>query len=188
MSANKSEKAKARYAQHKRAVIVGLSNRDVPGCECCTEVREWALTIDHIHGGGSVHRRTVGQRSTFQIVSKEHRDGETWEQLRKRYQVLCAICNLGRRIADDGVCPHKKEAPTNRGTGGCMIYINPALVKSYIKVFASTTLVLFLAHGADVFATSWTDLRTWVSAGVAAVLPLVITALDPNDPRWGRSK
>jgi hypothetical protein len=188
VAANKSERGRERYAREKRAVLVGLSNRNVPGCACCTEAREWALTIDHIHGGGSEHRRRVGPRSTFQIVSKEHRDGETWEQLRERYQVLCAICNLGRRIAADGVCPHKHEAPTNRGTGGCMIYINFELVKSYVKVFAATVLGMFLADGADVFAVSWTDLRTWLSAGVAAVLPLVITALDPNDPRWGRSK
>jgi hypothetical protein len=61
-------------------------------------------------------------------------------------------------------------------------------VKSYLKVFAATVLGLFLADGADVFAVSWGDLRTWISAGVAAVLPLIITALDPSDPRWGRTK
>lgn len=188
VAANKRERDRERYAREKRAVLVGLSNRNVPGCACCTEAREWALTIDHIHGGGSEHRRRVGPRSTFQIVAREHRDGETWEQLRERYQILCAICNLGRRIAADGVCPHKHEAPTNRGTGGCMIYINFELVKSYVKVFAATVLGMFLADGGDVFAVSWSDLRTWLAAGVAAVLPLIITALDPNDPRWGRSK
>ena len=61
------------------------------------------------------------------------------------------------------------------------------LLKSWIKVFAAAVLGLFLADGADVFAVSWADLRTWIAAGVAAVLPLVITALDPTDPRWGRS-
>lgn len=68
-----------------------------------------------------------------------------------------------------------------------MINISPAL-KSYLKVFAATVLGLFLADGADVFGVSWSDLRTWLAAGIAAVLPLVITALDPSDDRWGRTR
>jgi len=62
-----------------------------------------------------------------------------------------------------------------------------AMVKSYVKVFAATVLSLFLADGADVFAVDYSDLRTWLAAGVAAVLPLVITALDTSDDRWGRT-
>lgn len=62
-----------------------------------------------------------------------------------------------------------------------------AMVKSYVKVFAATVLSLFLADGADVFAVDYSDLRTWLAAGVAAVLPLVITALDASDDRWGRT-
>ncbi len=62
-----------------------------------------------------------------------------------------------------------------------------ALIKSYVKVFAATVLSLFLADGADVFAVDYTDLRTWLTAGIAAVLPLVITALDSSDDRWGRT-
>lgn len=61
-----------------------------------------------------------------------------------------------------------------------------AMVKSYAKVFAATVLSLFLADGADVFAVEFSDLRTWLAAGVASVLPLVITALDSSDARWGR--
>lgn len=61
-----------------------------------------------------------------------------------------------------------------------------AMVKSYAKVFAATVLSLFLADGADVFAVEFSDLRTWLAAGVASVLPLVITALDSSDDRWGR--
>lgn len=56
---------------------------------------------------------------------------------------------------------------------------------SYVKVFAAVVLGLFLADGADVFSVDATDLRTWLAAGVASVLPLVITALDPADTRFG---
>jgi hypothetical protein len=59
------------------------------------------------------------------------------------------------------------------------------MIKSYAKVFLAVVLGLFLADGADVFAVDATDLRTWLAAGCAAVVPLIITALDPKDKRWG---
>lgn len=62
-----------------------------------------------------------------------------------------------------------------------------SMLKSYLKVAAAVFLSLFLADGGDIFAVSWGDLRTYVSAAVASVVPLVITALDPNDTRWGRN-
>ena len=64
--------------------------------------------------------------------------------------------------------------------------MNPML-KSWIKVFAATVLSLFLADGGDVFGVDWSDLRTYLAAGVASVLPLIITWLDPTDPRFGRN-
>jgi hypothetical protein len=59
------------------------------------------------------------------------------------------------------------------------------LVKSYLKVFISVVLGLFLVDGADLFAVEMTDIRSWLAAGLAAVIPLIITALDPTDHRWG---
>jgi len=61
-----------------------------------------------------------------------------------------------------------------------------AIVKSWVKVFAATVLSLFLVDGGDVFGVDWTDVRTYVAAGVASVLPLIITWLDPTDTRFGR--
>jgi hypothetical protein len=58
--------------------------------------------------------------------------------------------------------------------------------KSYVKVFLAVVLGLFLADGADLFSIDATDLRTWLAAGLASVLPLIITALDPTDHRFGR--
>lgn len=60
-------------------------------------------------------------------------------------------------------------------------------VKSYVKVFAAVVLGLFLADGADVFAVDAGDLRTWLAAGLAAVLPMIITVLDPKDRRFGKN-
>ena len=66
--------------------------------------------------------------------------------------------------------------------------MNVNMLKSWMKVFAATVLSLFLADGGDVFSVDWADVRTYVAAGVASVLPLIITWLDPNDPRFGRSR
>jgi hypothetical protein len=64
--------------------------------------------------------------------------------------------------------------------------MNREMVKSWVKVFAATVLSLFLVDGGDVFGVDWTDVRTYVAAGVASVLPLIITWLDPTDTRFGR--
>lgn len=64
--------------------------------------------------------------------------------------------------------------------------MNP-MVKSWLKVFAATVMSLFLANGGDVFSVDWADLRTYLAAGIASVLPLVITWLDPTDTRFGRT-
>ena len=63
-----------------------------------------------------------------------------------------------------------------------------AMLKSWVKVFAATILSLFLADGGDVFSMDMGDLRVYLAAGVAAILPLVITWLDPSDTRFGRNK
>lgn len=62
-----------------------------------------------------------------------------------------------------------------------------AMLKSWAKVFAATVLSLWLADGGDLFTVGWGDARTYLAAGVASVLPLIITWLDPKDTRFGRS-
>lgn len=58
-------------------------------------------------------------------------------------------------------------------------------VFSYVKVFLAVVLGLFLADGADVTQVDASDLKTWLAAGIAAVLPVIISALNPNDSRYG---
>jgi hypothetical protein len=58
-------------------------------------------------------------------------------------------------------------------------------VRSYVVSFATVILGLFIADGADVFSVSADDLRTWLAAGLAAVLPVIVTALNKSDPRYG---
>lgn len=61
-------------------------------------------------------------------------------------------------------------------------------VRSYVVSFVTVVLGLFIADGADVFAVSATDLKSWLAAGLAAVLPVVVTALNKSDPRYGLKK
>lgn len=58
-------------------------------------------------------------------------------------------------------------------------------VRSYVVSFVTVILGLFIADGADIFAVSATDLKSWLAAGLAAILPVVVTALNKSDPRYG---
>ena len=68
-------------------------------CECCGEKEPLFLTIDHINGGGNVHRKIVG--GGFPMYRWLKKQG-----FPKGYRVLCFNCNCGRQL-NGGVCPHK---------------------------------------------------------------------------------
>ena len=57
---------------------------------------------------------------------------------------------------------------------------NKEMLKSWAKVFLSSAFALYAAGS--------TNILDVVNAGLIAVLPLVWTWLDPNDPRFGRHK
>ena len=53
-----------------------------------------------------------------------------------------------------------------------------AMLKSWAKVFAAAVLALFM--------NGERDPKALIMAGVAAVVPVVYSWLDPSDNRWGR--
>ncbi len=173
MSSSAQRRAEQRAILRLEA-LVGISGGRLR-CECCGERRVWTLCFDHIDGGGSRHRKENASNPTVRLVRREYRETGYWP--RHRYQVLCATCNHGRRVGS-GTCPHVEEVIMSTQARNAL--------KSYIKVFLATVLGLFLSDGADVFAVSYADVRTWLSAGIASLLPLIITALDPSDPRFGK--
>jgi len=63
-----------------------------------------------------------------------------------------------------------------------------AMVTEYVRVFLATSLALFLADGADLFAIDGSSLKTYVNAGVAAALPLILRAVNPKDAAFGITK
>ena len=74
---------------------VGLS------CVCCQETLLEFLSLDHINGGGTQHRKVVGdsQKMYRQILT----DPET----RVLFQTLCHNCNQAKGFY--GYCPHQPE-------------------------------------------------------------------------------
>jgi hypothetical protein len=145
-----------------------------PKCKCCGNKNIWALVFDHINGGGTAHRKANASNPTVRLVRREYKASGVWDT--NTYQILCALCNHGKRV-NNNVCPCK-EVNMNKA------YLE--MLKSYSKVFSATILSLFLASGADLFSVDFADVRVWLSTALSSVLPLIITALDPNDPRFGK--
>lgn len=72
-----------------------------PKCACCDESIYEFLTIDHIGGGGNLHRRKTGRMgsSFYQwLIKNNYPEG---------YRVLCWDCNCSLGI--HGYCPHKND-------------------------------------------------------------------------------
>ena len=64
-------------------------------CACCGESEIKFLSIDHINGGGTKHRKEVGNIPEWLIKNN----------FPKGFQVLCHNCNQAKGFY--GVCPHK---------------------------------------------------------------------------------
>jgi hypothetical protein len=68
-------------------------------CTCCGEAHREFLTLEHLKGGGTKHRRAAG--GTYQILLALKASG--WPK--DDYTVLCMNCNWAERWGDP--CPHK---------------------------------------------------------------------------------
>jgi len=82
------------------ALADGRARREVPS-------EPVFLTLGHINGGGTRHRRKLGSGSTI-----------LFDWLRNRgyppgFQVLCSNCNHGRH-RNGGGCPHQIKQRTKR--------------------------------------------------------------------------
>jgi len=63
-----------------------------------------------------------------------------------------------------------------------------AAVKSYIRHFIGACLAAFAVAGGDIFALNTEGLKAIFTAGVVAVLPVVLRALDTSDSAFGRTE
>jgi hypothetical protein len=62
---------------------------------------------------------------------------------------------------------------------------NKALLASWGRSFLAACLAQFIALGGGVFDLSADGVKTIVAAGLAAVVPVVIRWLNPNDTAFG---
>lgn len=85
-------KARRKLRQEILTILGGV-------CACCGENRSVFLCIDHINGGGSAHRKSVGSK----ILKDIKRQGVP----KDKYRVLCCNCNLAFHLL--GYCPHQQE-------------------------------------------------------------------------------
>jgi len=66
-------------------------------CACCGESNIKFLTIDHINGGGTKHRKNIKIKMYSWLKKNNFPEG---------FQTLCFNCNWGK-YHNNGVCPHK---------------------------------------------------------------------------------
>lgn len=71
-----------------------------PICMCCGEEHIEFLTIDHILGGGTEHRREINRKTIYHwLYTNNYPEG---------YRVLCMNCNLAYGVY--GYCPHQTKS------------------------------------------------------------------------------
>lgn len=110
--AKKTPEQQAAYgaAWRKKVKIATFNAYGGAVCSCCKEKHLEFLTIDHIAGGGTVHRRELAAKG-FGWGNSMYR----WlkaEGYPSGYRVLCMNCNFAH--GKFGYCPHKKGAAHGR--------------------------------------------------------------------------
>ena len=69
-------------------------------CSCpkCPETNPLFLTIEHIDGGGTKHRKTRGELGVYRDIINQGFPAS--------YTILCYNCNCAKAHSRDNVCPH----------------------------------------------------------------------------------
>lgn len=99
-SKNNPEKERKYYIKkhiNLRALILEAYGGKTPKCVCCGENDKRFLTIDHINGGGSKHKKEIKNNLYRWLKINNFPEG---------FQILCYNCNQVKYIY--GKCPHKR--------------------------------------------------------------------------------
>jgi len=89
------EKAKLRHRSNRQIVLKYYNAK----CVCCGETRNEFLAVDHIHGGGSRHRKAMTVSTIYRWIIKN--------DFPQDFRILCHNCNQSR--GSYGYCPHESE-------------------------------------------------------------------------------
>lgn len=84
---------KRRNQQVRLEVLQHYSQMDIPECKLCKEKDLLVLCVDHIHGGGNKHRKTIRGANFYYWLRKNNYPDD--------YQILCANCNQRKRILNE---------------------------------------------------------------------------------------
>jgi hypothetical protein len=85
-----------RYQANQRSAVFAFYGGEHPRCECCGESHLEFLTIDHVNGDGSKHRKQIGEGALYNWLIKNN--------FPNGFRVLCMNCNFSLGIR--GYCPH----------------------------------------------------------------------------------
>lgn len=93
----------AREKHKERAVAIRMAVLEHYGCKCtcCGVTEPKFLSIDHIDGGGTEHRKKLGLSGKaiyYWLIKNNFPPG---------FQVLCHNCNMAKGLY--GVCPHQER-------------------------------------------------------------------------------
>lgn len=84
----------------KKIRVLSYYSQGEPRCVCCGETEIVFLCFDHIKGGGTQHRKTLGSMGRqfyYWLERNNYPEG---------YRVLCYNCNMS--IGFYGFCPHAR--------------------------------------------------------------------------------
>ncbi|MBW2645112.1 MAG: hypothetical protein JRE23_02835 [Deltaproteobacteria bacterium] len=95
------EKNNARVAKDRRDKRMKCIEHYGGKCACCGESHYEFLAIDHINGGGRVHRASLGTKSFHRWLIKNN--------FPEGFRVLCHNCNQSFGLY--GYCPHENLTP-----------------------------------------------------------------------------
>lgn len=90
----------AKRHQELRIEVLGHYAGGQPACACCKEMILEFLSVDHVNGGGSEHRKVGLKGATIYRWLKK-------EGYPEGYQVLCHNCNQAKGFY--GECPHQRQ-------------------------------------------------------------------------------
>ena len=76
-----------------------------PFCQCCGEDEILFLHLDHINGDGVAHRKQMEKEQGYISGGNNLPYWLKKNKYPKGFQVLCANCNLAKRV--DKICPHQ---------------------------------------------------------------------------------
>lgn len=97
------EKLTKLYKKYKKKYDLKMKNQvfEYYGreCVCCGESNIKFLSIDHINGKGTKHRKKIKIKIYKWLIDNNFPKG---------FQTLCFNCNWGKHL-NNGICPHKEN-------------------------------------------------------------------------------